>query len=80
MQKNSPFKKLKFSLSKVRPRRRRGKGGDAELNSFQTVTNSDREFATQLHKKLKNIENLIRADEFNFHKIEIFLIKISFSE
>ena len=39
MQKNSAFKKLKFSLSKVRPQRRRRKGGDAELNSFQTVTN-----------------------------------------
>ena len=47
---------------------------------FQTVTNSDGEFATQLHKILKNKENFIRANEFTFHKIKIFLIEISSSE
>ena len=30
---------------------------------FQTVTNSDREFVSQPHKKLKNKENWIDADE-----------------
>ena len=44
---------------------------------FQTATNSYREFSTQLHKKLKNKENFIRADEFTFHKNKIFLIKSS---
>ena len=47
---------------------------------FQTVTNWDGEYGTQLHKKLKNKENFIRADEFTFHKIKIFLIKNSSSE
>ena len=40
---------------------------------FQTVTNSDREFVSQPHKKLKNKENFIGADEFIFHKMKIFL-------
>ena len=47
---------------------------------FQTVTNSDGEFGSQPHKKLKNKENFIRADEFTFHKIKIFHIKSSSSE
>ena len=44
---------------------------------FQTLTNSDREFVSQLHKKLKNKENFIRADEFSFPKIKIFLMTYS---
>ena len=47
---------------------------------FQTVTNAAREFGSQAKKKLKNKENFIRADEFIFHKIKIFLIKNSSSE
>ena len=42
---------------------------------FQTVANSDGEFVSQLHKKLKNRENLIHEHEFSFHRIKIFLIK-----
>ena len=47
---------------------------------FQTVTNSAGEFGSQPHKKLKNKENLIHADEFSFEKMKIFLIKSSSSE
>ena len=47
---------------------------------FETVTNSDRKFGSERQKKLKNKENLIRADEFVFHKIKIFLIKNSSSK
>ena len=47
---------------------------------FQTVTNSDREFVSQPHKKLKNKENLIDADEFSFEEMKIFLLKISSSK
>ena len=50
------------------------------LIRFQTVTNSGGEFVFQAHKKLKNKENLFRADEFTFHEIKIFLIKRSSSE
>ena len=44
---------------------------------FQTVLNWDREFVSQLHKKLKNKENFNGADEFIYHKIKIFLFKNS---
>ena len=44
---------------------------------FQTVWNSDPEFGSQLHKKMKNKENFIRADEFSFDKFKIFLMKNS---
>ena len=44
---------------------------------FQTVTNWDREFGPQLHKKLKKKENFIRADEFIFRKIKICRMKNS---
>ena len=47
---------------------------------FQTVKNSDGEFASERQKKLKNKENLIRADVFSFEKMKIFLIKSSSSE
>ena len=47
---------------------------------FQTVTNCDGEFVSEKHKKLKNKENFIHANEFNFHKIKIFLIKTSSTE
>ena len=47
---------------------------------FQTVTNSGGEFVSQSHKKLKNKENLIRAREFSFHKIKIFMMKNSSAE
>ena len=46
-------------------------------NLFKTVTNSDGEFVSQLHKKLKNKQNWIYADEFTFHKIKILLMKNS---
>ena len=39
---------------------------------FQTVTNSDREPVPQQHKKLKNKENLMSADELPFHQIQNF--------
>ena len=42
---------------------------------FHTDANSDGEFMSQAHQKLKNKENLIRADEMSFEKIKIFLIK-----
>ena len=44
---------------------------------FQTVTNSGGEFVSQLQKKLKNKEVSIFADEFSFHKINIFFMKSS---
>ena len=44
---------------------------------FHTVTNSDREFVSQPHKKLKNKENLIHAYEYSFENMKIFLIKNS---
>ena len=44
---------------------------------FQIVTNSDGEFVSQPHPKLKNKENFIRADEFSFHKIKIYIMKNS---
>ena len=47
---------------------------------FQTVTKSAGEFGSQPHKKPKNKENFIRADEFTFQKIKIFLIKSFSSE
>ena len=47
---------------------------------FQTVTNSDREFLSEPHNKLKDNENCIDADEFSFQKIEIFLKKNSSSK
>ena len=47
---------------------------------FQTVTNSDREFVSQPHKRLKKKENSIDADEFSFEKMKIFLIKNSSSQ
>ena len=47
---------------------------------FQSVANSAREFGSQPKKKQKNKENFIRADEFIFHKIKIFLIKNSSSQ
>ena len=46
---------------------------------FRTVANSGGEFGSERRKKLKNMENLIHADEFTFHKIKIFLIKNSSS-
>ena len=33
----------------------------------------------ELHKKLKNNENLIRVDEFSFDKIKNFIMKSSSS-
>ena len=56
------------------------KEGEKEMQNwilFQSVTNWDREFGSQLHKKLKNMENFIGADEFIYHKIRIFLFKNS---
>ena len=47
---------------------------------FQTVTNSDGEFVSQPHKRLKNKENWIDADELRFEKMKIFLIKNSSSK
>ena len=47
---------------------------------FQTVPNWDREFVSQPHKRLKNKENWIDADEFSFEKMKIFLIKKSCSK
>ena len=47
---------------------------------YQTVINSDGEFRSEWQKKLKNKKKFIRADEFTFHKIKIFLIKNSFSK
>ena len=47
---------------------------------FQTVTNSDKESLSEPHKKLKNKENLISADQFPFYKIKIFRTKTSSSE
>ena len=47
---------------------------------FRTVTNSDGEFRSERQKKMKNKENLIHADEFNFDKIKIFFMKNSSSE
>ena len=44
---------------------------------FQTVINSDREFVSEPHKKVKNKENFIRADEFSFEKMKTFLDKNS---
>ena len=44
---------------------------------FQTVINSDREFVSEPHKKVKNKENFIRADEFSFEKMKTFLMKNS---
>ena len=44
---------------------------------FPTVTNSDREFLRQRHKKLKNKEDFICADELSFDIIKIFLMKSS---
>ena len=40
---------------------------------FQTVTNSDGEFVSQAHKKLKNEENSIDADKSAFRKWKFFL-------
>ena len=39
---------------------------------FQTVTNSDGEFGSERHNRLKNKENLIDAEEFSFDKIKKF--------
>ena len=47
---------------------------------YQTVTNSDREFLSERHNKLKNNEYCIDADEFSFQKIETFLKKNSSSK
>ena len=47
---------------------------------FHTLTNSGGEFMCQPHKKLKNKEYLIHADELGFEKMKIFLIKSSSSE
>ena len=47
---------------------------------FETVTNSDGEFWSERQKKLKSKANFIRADEFTFHKIKVFLMKNSASE
>ena len=47
---------------------------------FHTDANSDGEFMSQAHQKLKNKENLIRADEMSFEKIKIFLMKNSSSK
>ena len=47
---------------------------------FQTVTNSDGEFVSEPHKKLKNKGNWIDADPFSFEKMKIFLIKESSSK
>ena len=47
---------------------------------FQPVTNSDREFVSQPHKKLENMENGIDADQFCFERMKIFLIKNSSSK
>ena len=47
---------------------------------FQTVTNSDGEFVSQPHKKLKNKENFIREHKFNFDKIKTFTVKNSSSD
>ena len=47
---------------------------------FQTITNSDGEFVSQPHKKMKNKENFIHADEFSIHKIKIVLNKSPSSE
>ena len=43
---------------------------------FQTVSNSDGEFGSELQKKLKNKKNLIRADKFSFHKIKFSYEKL----
>ena len=51
-----------------------------KLILFQAVTNLDGEFVFQPHKKLKNMEHLIHAEEFSFEKMKIFLIKSSSSE
>ena len=42
---------------------------------FRTVRNSDGEFGSEVHKKVRNKENLIHAVEFSFDKINIFLMK-----
>ena len=47
---------------------------------FQNVTNWDREFVSQPHKRLKKKENWIDGDEFSFEKMKIFLIKKSSSK
>ena len=47
---------------------------------YLTLTNSDREFLSEPHNKLKNNENCIDADEFSFQKIKIFLKKNSSSK
>ena len=47
---------------------------------FQTVMNIDREFSSQLHKKLKNKENFIRGEDFSFYEMKICLMKDWFSE
>ena len=39
---------------------------------YQTLTNSDREFLSEPHNKLKINENCIDADEFSFQKIKTF--------
>ena len=44
---------------------------------FETVTNSDGKFWSERQKKLKSKANFIRADEFTFHKIKVFLMKNS---
>ena len=40
--------------------------------SFKLAQIETREYGSELHKKLKNRENFIRAEEFSFHKIKIF--------
>ena len=50
------------------------------LNFFQIITYPHGEIGSERHKKLKNQKNLIRAREFSFHKIKIFIIKNSSPE
>ena len=47
---------------------------------FESVANSVREFRSQAPKKLKNKENIIRAEGLSFEKMKIFLMKNSSSE
>ena len=77
MQTNSPFTKLEFAYETFVIRVEKDKEQTWNLIVFQTVTDSDEEFWSEPEKKLKNKENLFRADEFTLHKLKIFLIKSS---
>ena len=47
---------------------------------FQTVTNSNGEFAAERQKNLKRKENFIGREDLSFYEMKIFLMENSSSE